>query len=457
MGPAFLRSGQDPRKPAKCRASLETSMSTPAEIIDVPNTNPDGEFWDSHPELTRLRRFARAKGASPWGVLGSCLTRALVSTPPTLQLPGIIYGPTSANPFLALVAPSGGGKTGTETVSRMYVTFEDEPKATQLGSAQGLTQAFLEPNGLSGMDFRWVRNDVLGAMYHVDEVQQLKALMGSGAQLGPTLRTAWSGGQLGAKNANPKNDRLVEAQSYRLALAVNVQPKRSSVLFDEAGSGLPQRFLWLPTVDPTLVLPEADERVWARSQPPRVVCLDPDMQGEAEVCAEAWDEIEVAHFARQSGRGGEELDGHLLLCRLKTALGLALLLDGEPQVTEERWQQSGVAMETSNRTRREAADGAIWDRMERGWRSAEVSAAREEGLGAAREEVRYLRISALVLHHLEQSEGRRMSKNDLDKVLNSRDRWILGDTVNRLKVEGKVREEGAIGRNGKMATFFYLP
>src|SRR5206468_3553318 len=82
--------------------------------------------------------------------------------------------------------------------------------------------------------------------------------------------------------------------------------------------GTPQRFLWLPNLDP--FAPEATP-----ADPTPIVWQMPRNWGTAvgglvrlPVCDEAVDTIRAARLVRLRGEG-DALDGHSLLCRLKVA------------------------------------------------------------------------------------------------------------------------------------------
>jgi hypothetical protein len=55
---------------------------------------------------------------------------------------------------------------------------------------------------------------------------------------------------LGYAYRDPTKRLPIPAHSYRLGLILGVQPGRAAPLLGDADGGTPQRFLWLPTLDP---------------------------------------------------------------------------------------------------------------------------------------------------------------------------------------------------------------
>lgn len=327
-------------------------------------------FWDQHEILAEIRDMAESRMVVPWALLGVTMARVLSAVPPHIQLPPIIGGPASLNFFVALTGPSGSSKSTTIECSYSYTDVPDEAQRENLGSGEGLSMAFLEPQG-RGQARRLVRNQTLGVVYDVDEITTLGELRNrDGSTIGSVLRSAWSGRQLGAKNSDPMRDRRVPGGSYRLCLIAGVQPRKSSILLDDDGAGTPQRFVWVPTVDPEM--PDNDSTELA----PMISLTQPRWGGsdwEMPTCEEAWALVRHAYRSRQRGEEADGLNGHLLLCRLKVAAALAILCDRTRTISCEWWEQAGVVMEVSNRTREWAAAGAYEEKRGR---------ARDEGVSA---------------------------------------------------------------------------
>lgn len=213
------------------------------------------EFWTSRPELAHLRDFARARRAAPWAVLGCALTRVVAHVEPFVTLPPIIGGDASLNLFLGLVGPSGGGKGAAEAAAKDAVRFtrllETPPVEAGVGSGEGIAHTYLRYVPGKKGEPGTVEQHNTRAIFRAPEVDTLAALKGrQGSTLLPKLRDAWIGDALGFAYADVTRRLDLRAHQYRLCLIVGIQPNRAAVLLDDADGGTPQRFLWLPTMDP---------------------------------------------------------------------------------------------------------------------------------------------------------------------------------------------------------------
>lgn len=341
-------------------------------------------FWESRPALEFVREFALSRYAAPWATLGATLTRAVAAVEPNIQLPPILGVPASLNLFVGLVAGSGGGKDIASGVAAALLDIRSGSQPLPidmipLGSGEGLSHIYMKPppkltarrsrkgddedsetiglSGLSGggdepIQYRTRALVVVSEIDTLDSIGQRK-----GSTLGPQLRQAWSGSQLGFQYVDSTKRMIVPAHVYRMGLLAFIQPGRAGALLNETDGGTPQRFLWLPAINPEIVSP-TDEEIENPVPPMRGVAWQPPQYqaGYApfDVCTSARRTIVRAHVARQRG-DGEALDGHALLTRLKVAAALAMLTNDQPArqctVTEEDWELSGIVMAVSDRTR----------------------------------------------------------------------------------------------------------
>ncbi|PBC54900.1 bifunctional DNA primase/polymerase [Rhodococcus sp. ACPA1] len=314
----------------------------------TPADDPIEQFWSSRESLSTVKQWAAARMCSPWSVLGVVLCRALTTVPSWITLPPIIGGRGSLNFFVALVGNSGGGKGTAEACAEdalpvdVYVAPE--------GSGEGLAHLFMrkaeQRDRNQGHEGEWVsmRN---GVMLSIAEVDTLVGIGGrSGSTIMPKLRNAFSGEEIGFSYADASKRPQVGKHNYRLTVAIGVQPEKAGPLLDDAGGGTPQRFLWMPTTDPTissrrpaepapLTIPAGS--VWATSA--RSITIPPAAEQT----------ILDAHVARSRGEGNA-LDGHALFVREKVAFALALL-DGRTDMNEQDWELSAVLMAVSANTR----------------------------------------------------------------------------------------------------------
>jgi len=328
--------------------------------------SPYQEFWDRHEVLKQIKAIADSRMIVPWALLGVTMARVLSAAPPQIMIPPIINAPASLNFFVAITGPSGAGKSGAIAASRRYITIPNEAETKNLGSGEGLAMVFLEPdpNAVGRGPKPLVRNLRLGIVFNVDEITTLGEL-GSrdGSTIQSVLRSAWSGGDLGQSNASVDRDRFVAGDSYRLTMICGVQPRRSQVLFREDGSGSPQRFVWMPAIDPNMPEPEPGHYFSTTQSLAIDMPRFPDNHYELTVCPEAWDAVHRANWEKQVGRS-DGLDGHLLLCQLKVAAALTILCDKSLKITTDWWEAAGTVMAVSNETRAWAAGGAYEEMRE---------------------------------------------------------------------------------------------
>lgn len=343
-------------------AQPQQPQSTGALLFeDLPA--PDEDLFDATSVLGHVRAYARARQVSPWGLLGAVLARAVAEVPPNVVLPGITGAEVSIAIYTALVGPSGSGKSssfglsGTVLARRQWLAHDISP-----GSGEGLLDAFLRPpegkkDAKQAMDDPWSRLRVNPhALLWADEIQHLGAVQSrQGATIAAKLRSMWSGATVGDTNSHAGGrSRHLPGHSYRLCVVAGMQPKLAGVLLDDTDAGTPQRWLWMPVIDPLAPhwreLPDDPGPLpWA---PPSVPVQGRELY-RVPVCDEAVALIRDMHWKRATGQAeamDEALDGHALLSRLKVAVALAVL-HGECAVTEQWWTLAEEVMKVSNATR----------------------------------------------------------------------------------------------------------
>jgi hypothetical protein len=316
------------------------------------------DFWASRPELSRVHDFARARRAAPWSTLGVVLTRIVAAVHPVLVLPPIIGSEASLNLFVALVAPSGGGKDVAQAVAADAVHLNGEPfEMVTPGSGEGIAHAYMRRVKSDGTDGHeknesWVKQHTTNVLFTVSEVDTLAALKSrSNSTLMPEMRMAYMGQRLGFQYVAEEKRLPVPAGSYRLCLIVGVQPLRAATLLDDADGGTPQRFVWLSAIDRGApdVRPAEPQR-WSWTMP-STAGLDRTWNAKLvlPVCGTAERAIDAAYLASRRGQG-DPLDSHRLLCQEKVAAGLGLFHE-RAGIDEEDWQLADVVMAHSSRTR----------------------------------------------------------------------------------------------------------
>lgn len=311
------------------------------------------DFWDEAPELAHIRDAAHSRVMAPAAVLGAVLAYRLAEVPPNIQLPPIVGDPQSLNLFCALYGAAGDGKSATETIGRELLGTSGVRWCPVVASGEKLAGLFARPDKESASGITFIRRS---AVLFYDEVTALAGMAGrSGSTLLSWLLSAWSGRPLGAATQDRERSHPIPGHSYRLCLLVGVQGRNAHLIIDHEGSGLPQRFLWLPTVDPVLGEKPDDDDIdgYPAIEPiPGLVDIprpeladDPlrlDSRRYVEVCATARREIRSLRRAKHRGDVTGS-DAHRALLREKVAAGLSLLRPGVdmPVVDEAAWTLAG--------------------------------------------------------------------------------------------------------------------
>lgn len=316
--------------------------TTPEEDFAEPVEDEDDPLFDATPVLKHIRQAAHSRMVGAPALLCYVLGRVLAEVPPEVALPPVVGGRASLNLGIAVVGDSGAGKSSMLSVSRELFGLQglmQEDLERNVGSGEGLVQSFLQYDGKAKEN---VLIDDPRRIINVDEIDSLGATKNrSGATIGPTIRSALTGGSLGQENATADRKRNVKANTYRLVMFMGVQPTRSGALLEDSDAGTPQRLVWVkaadPSLDPDAEWPGAlDDGMWdvPSNLPP---LIDYPLHIKAEVKA--------ARLA-QVQKGADALEGHKLLTRLKVSAALALL-HGEVAITNQWWGIAGSIVDDS--------------------------------------------------------------------------------------------------------------
>lgn len=315
----------------------------------------EAAFWAQRPILTHIQRFAAVRRANPYATLGAVLRRVITLVPPSVQLPPTIGHNASMNLFTASVGKSGQGKDIANGVGAEAVRFVnpdlsplDDPPSPGIGSGEGLARYF-RGHG-NGDELAQVAANV-----EVNEVGTLIALADrKGGTLVGELLKAFTGQALGFTNAQRATTTHIAAHSYRLCMGISAQPENTGFFLDREKDGLPQRFLWLPIVNPYARPPsgEPPEKVPpAEVVIPEFPTLITGMPYLVAVPPSVCSAIENFRYLVEIGSEDvDPLDSHLMLLRLKVAFALALL-EQRRDVVEEDWRIAGQLIDVSNRVR----------------------------------------------------------------------------------------------------------
>lgn len=330
-------------------------VSTPDDDFAVVGSDALSEFFQETPVLQQVQQAAHSRIVGAPGVLASLLSTVLLDAHPRLLLPDVVAGKASLNVGFALVGDSGASKSASAKVAADLLGRDADDRVKPVGSGEGMIDAFYDwfdvpkdpdhPAKGTKPQLQLLLEGDRARMFLVDEGETLRKLgERSGTTLTGFLRTALTGGTLGTTNAKASGrSRLVPANTYRLVMLADIHPEQADVLLDGDGVGMPQRFLWLPAMDPTMPNDVDDLPSWPghledvlRALAPRTLVYPETIQRE----------VRRAAHAKQRGLTNDPRTAHANLTRLKVAQALALL-HGEPDITEQWWQLAGVLTDLS--------------------------------------------------------------------------------------------------------------
>lgn len=444
---------------------VEATVEQAGEGDEQPTSTEGLDFWQRRKVLDHIWRYAVARYASPWAVLGVVLARVVAATGPQVQLPATVGGYGSLNLMVALVAPSGGGKGAADSVGTEVVEIHPNDSGVttgferhSLGSGEGLAHMFMrrpKPTKAEPDPAPYQYN--VATLVVVSEIDTFGALSSrQGSTLAGQLRQAAMGEQLGFFYVDRDKRMQVPAHTYRLCVVAGVQPRRARVLLDDVDGGTPQRFLWLPATNP-----DAPPRGELPECPQPLLWLAPDWPvadgngrtviGLPEVAVERTLDMREQHIRGE----GNPLDGHANLTRLKVAAALAIL-DGHTEVSDEDWELSGMVMAKSDSMRDAITVELKAEARERNTAQGIVEAERQMTTTDHVDAKSKARTSANVLRKLSAAEGDGwIAANALEHMLTHNLRKYFDDVMNGLVESGQVTAQ-AIEYRGQPGTRYVL-
>jgi hypothetical protein len=423
---------------------------------------PGHEFWNARPELRHLYDFAKAREVSPWALFACVMARMM-----TLVSPRIVLPPPPAkaplNWFVNLVGGPSSGKTAVQSVAEDAVNLHRDVYQMNLGSGPGLTHEYAARIAKKGV----VRTKE-SVLFVVDEVRKLSQTADRrGETLLSVLCSAWSGAALGEANADPTRRLVVERMTYRMALIVGVQPINAGVLLDDAGSGTPQRFLWMPATDPWAPeVPPVEPEPWDWWLPKDLELPYPvDADGhldidrrfvEVDVCEEAKADLRADRARGLRGKptllkakAGEQ--------RLRVATALAIYAM-RSSVTAEDWALAAAVMRVSDRTCKEVGrtlNARGYDADERIGESRARRAIVEQEVVERHADVKVDRLAEWIVEQLHKAGTEGLSTRQLKAPLNATRKKFFEAALEALLDRGEV-----VGRQadteGTPGTRYYL-
>ncbi|SFN47924.1 hypothetical protein SAMN05216207_10152 [Pseudonocardia ammonioxydans] len=182
-----------------------------------------------------------------------------------------------------------------------------------------------------------------------DEGESLVKLMyeRSGSSLAADLRKMWSGKNAGNANASAETKRRLDAGTYSMSMTLVFQPDTITQLFDDKGSGTPQRFVFAAASDPNI--PDGEV---PRPEPAKVdfPTLGREFSLEAGSVRTG---LRRKHLALAQGAviPESEMDSQRDAVVARVA-ALLMALDGRfDMVTEDDWRLAEMVYETSSAVR----------------------------------------------------------------------------------------------------------
>lgn len=456
------------------RTSLVSADVLAARRATAPEDLPDGperEVFTHSPATRAVWLAARARMASPWGVLGYVMALTVATTGPHVRTPATVGGSASLNLLVGLVGAPGTGKGAARRTAIDLFTYADSngtPVDTPMmgvGSGEGIAETFALRTRRGDDGEEVTSQAVVRAVFDDTEISSMaKKSDRRGSTLLPMLCKAYMGEDLGNQNGTAESSRMVPDHSYRMCLTVGIQPDRAGVLLDDSAGGTPQRFVWLPVAYPAMpdVTPEPPERFTIALPFGALQTVRPGAE-PMTVTIPAVAERAIRQARLSSGRGESQgLDGHLLLTREKVAIALALM-SGALSVTDADWSAAGAVMALSGRTRemcRAACKGAAVDAAAA--RRIEDAEGRDRAADAMAE--KYTRtVREKVLRLLQDAEGtpldhqslyRSMSGSKTSDGLSQKDR--LPGVLQTLTEDGLIQSADSRDGHGEPTVAYWL-
>lgn len=350
----------------------------------VPFVDTD-DFWEQTPYLQAICKAARACRVAPTAVLGIVLARVSVMLPPQVVTPAYVGGRKgSMNLFVAVLGASGDGKGTAASVAARLVPYLFGARTEKPSSGESLAALYAQwaseenpQDAKHPITYLACANP--RALIDIPEVTWLGSVaVRKGSTLGGELASAFVGERLGGATKDQAKTITAPEDGYRMALITGVQYANADALFDMSGTGVPQRFLWVDTLDNNM--PETAPAYYEGLLAPLVdrgSVPDPPENLQALYRAgsianmlngeRAWGFIEMCYppevrertdrlrYERNLAKKrkedkGDNLEGHLNFVRIRVA-GLLSWLDGaredHTQVTSEDWRIAGQIIEYS--------------------------------------------------------------------------------------------------------------
>ncbi|MET0416931.1 MAG: hypothetical protein ABW022_13015 [Actinoplanes sp.] len=363
-------------------------------------------------------------------------------------------GTRALNLYVALIGKSGAGKKTATDAGEHAVDYGIIEPMRPIGSGEGIAKSYrrkatrdeqAEADGLKTVATR--------VIFDVPEVSTWNSLTGrNGSTLVGEVLKGFSGENLGMANGDDLKTNLVPKNSYRMGLVLGAQPGTCGPLLANRDSGLPQRFLWMPSHQ--TVKFDYDNR----PQPPSPMqWVQPEWPAAGHTvrfCEAAQREI----WDIGQDETTDELDAQSIVIRMRVAAGFAFL-DGRRNVEDEDWELSKWVMVQSVRTRGEVlsslAESAKVEARRRGFMNAQVRKAETE-VEAADVDERVEHVREWLVKKV-QEKGGTMTKSALTLAVARRNRDVLDEALKVAVSSKELKAHRVPNRNGSVGITYSLP
>lgn len=420
------------------------------ENLDPNQKNFPHEIFDESEILKAIQQYSFSKMIVSPLMLASVLARVLLEAGPHVMLPASMGDVAGLNLGFNMVGRSGLGKSSSFSGSMKLMAVEQEHLTRNIGSGEGLTEIFLTRSSKSGPAL--LVSDPR-RLVNVDEVEKFQQLMDrSGSTIGADLRSALTGGMLGASNADAGGrNRHVAANSYRLIVMLSSQPLKTEFLLKSADSGLPQRFLWMGLSgkeQPERLPVEPNPFYWRSPWP------DDSSGGYTLDVATAVHEEMFAQrmqYIREGKEAPDELS-HINLTRLKVSAALAAL-HGELDISKYWWDLGGLltqhSLDVQEQCRQELQELAARENAKRAFARGKAQTVTETVVENHALETLKKKVISKLRAWSKTNPGEYMIYRDLQQKFSSKQREILAECLDALVEENLIESFANCGRGGR--------
>lgn len=409
--------------------------------------------WDAYGWTRSIRAQARAADVCPDAVLGAMLATYAARIPPGVRVVTGTKMPLSTNLVVALVGPSGSDKSTAFNLAQRISPGSAVPVVANPNSGEAFAAQFVHPDpdgeGAASKRAKVLKPDPR-ALFYVAE----GALLGSvGARLGstwlPHLRSLAVDEALSTTNATAEINRQVPAMSYSAGVIIGFQVTTASLVIHDTHTGTAQRFLWFtslsaesPLSATTLhaLLAEADVPMAT----PVLTRLGAGIDEENRpihylaVTQPITDRIRAEQQHTRLTRDITATDDHdahrhTLITKLAA---IAVLADSRVMIEERDWLWAEALYAASAATRDELLSLA----EERDEAERTTAAARMGRADRVRRQYDSAesRVAEAILGHTHKLGGQ-ITRREIDRYLNSRDRHLIVAAVGQLETHGYLR------------------